>query len=97
MNLLEAISIFFLTSVTAESTHAIVNKSLHTCGYFYLGGGTESATMDVAMDATLSEKECSGVEVDVLVDVLVKLVRMVVEENPPEVQGIRPEWEEHVG
>jgi hypothetical protein len=82
-------------------SHSNVNKILHSSSYFHLGG-TKAASMDddeMAMDATLTGNEFCSVQVvvDDDDDDDDELVRMVIDENPPQEQGIRPEWGDRVG
>ena len=79
-----------LASVTAESTYSDVKNCLCT-------GGSDAFTVDVAMDVSLLEEECLEAEFAGEEDYYDELVREVIDENPPEEQGIRPEWKEKVG
>lgn len=49
------------------------------------------------MDVSVLEEECSEDEFAGDEDYYDELVREVIDENPPEEQGIRPEWKEKVG
>ena len=89
------LSILTLSAVSVSAT-ADVNKSHFPTGaYINLGG--LAAAADDATDAIPLQEDSSGIVADCVDDGIDELVREVIQENPPEERGVRPEWKEQVG
>lgn len=87
--------LLILTSPAASVTADVNRSHLPTGAYINLEGLADAA--DDATDAIPFQEDSSGIVADYGDDGIDELVREAIQENPPEEQGIRPEWEEQVG
>lgn len=85
MNLLAA-AVFLIASAAATATAELTHSDSDV-----------NKAAAAVMNANLVGEKSSSEEVVVVDDDYDELVRQVLEENPPEEQGIRPEWEDRVG